>query len=626
MPNRVTRPPVATVAVAALFAAGLFFVAVDDGSFDVVVRQRWAVVAWWALALALLVGVAPRNTLRPPGLVAVAALALLMVWTAWSFSWGPSDERALIEVARVGAHLACLAIIAGVLPTSLWRAAVAGLTVGAVSVCALALASRLLPGSFDANVVVFGGDAGRLGYPFGYWNALGAWATMTTGLCLAWSAHAPARLWRGAALAVVPMTLTVSYLTYSRASLGGAAVGVLVLLGLSRNRWTLAANAAIAGAVAGGVVLVVRGAPEIANSTGGTGAGRVLLAVLVAGLVAGGGAMLTSRIDSVRLGLRAARITVAATTAIAVLALAGVAATADTDSAWQSFKQSQSERAPGTDPSARLASLQSGRYDIWKEAWKSFEDEPLHGTGAGSYEFTWNQRGVGGFVRDAHSLYLESLAELGVIGLMLVFLFLGAVLAAVVLAVRSATSDAERGAIAGASAAIASYAFGAGVDWLWESTAVTVLAVALAAVVIVASARTWARPPVWLRLLLAGAAILLALVQVPGLVSTSEIRKSQDAVAAGDIPSAREHANQAVDSEPWASSPLVQRALVDERAGDFPAATAELRQAEELDPQNWRIPLLLARIEAKRGDAEEALAAFRRARALRPKGQFFRPR
>ena len=47
-------------------------------------------------------------------------------------------------------------------------------------------------------------------------------------------------------------------------------------------------------------------------------------------------------------------------------------------------------------------------------------DEPLLGTGAGSFEAHWfRERSVAFHARDAHNLYLETLAELGPVGLAL---------------------------------------------------------------------------------------------------------------------------------------------------------------------------------------------------------------
>ena len=60
------------------------------------------------------------------------------------------------------------------------RSALAGIGAGLVAVCLVALGSRLLAlGPGDADLVsTFPSSAGRLSYPTGYWNALGAMAAM----------------------------------------------------------------------------------------------------------------------------------------------------------------------------------------------------------------------------------------------------------------------------------------------------------------------------------------------------------------------------------------------------------------------------------------------------------------
>lgn len=619
------RQHLPSLVVAALFAAALALIALDDGSYDLVVRQRWAAIGWWGLTLAALFSLAPRNRPRLPGIVALSAFGALLLWTAGSFSWSDDDERTLVEIARAAAYLGCVLVVVAAVPQHLWRSAAAGLTGGAVIVCAVAFASRLLPGEFDANVVVFSGEEGRLSYPFGYWNSIGAWAGMTTALCLGWSAHARLTAWRCLAIAAVPLSVAVSYLTYSRASLGGTIVGLVVLLALSKNRCTLAANAVIAGVASVVLLVVIRDTPEIADATGDAGALKVLLTLLATAALAAAGAVgiRARRVDRLRMPQRAAQL-VAGGTALAATVTAAVLATGSVgEEAWESFKQNQ-DLSGQTDPSQRLSNLNGSRYVLYRAAIESWQDAPLRGHGAATYEYEWNTRGTGGFVRDAHSLYLETLAELGVIGLGLLLLIFAAIAAAALLALRGSPSDQSRGAVAASTAAIAAFAFGAGVDWLWESTAVPVLAFALAGVVILASSRQVPHVPLAVRIIFGVGALGLTLVQMPGLVSTSEVRKSQQAIAAGDVAAARVHADQAIDAQPWASSPLVQRALVDERAGDLEAARTELRQAASLDPRNWRIPLLLARVEARSGNADAALAAFRRARELRPNGQFFR--
>jgi tetratricopeptide (TPR) repeat protein len=249
----------------------------------------------------------------------------------------------------------------------------------------------------------------------------------------------------------------------------------------------------------------------------------------------------------------------------------------------------------------------------------------VQGTGAGTFEFWWNRDGGVQFIRDAHSLYFEQAAELGVPGLLLTLVLLVS-LAVLALAARARLrGPSEIGAHAAVTAAFLAFLFHAGVDWMWESTAVTVLAITSGAIAVTAGAAPAARPRLARlpALGLAALALAVCLVQLPGLASTSHIRDSREAFRAGARAEAVEEADHAIEAEPWAASPYVQRAVLEESAGALVAAAVDIRRAVEREPTNWRHYLALARIEAKRGRGRRALAAYRQARRLRPRSPFF---
>jgi O-antigen ligase len=88
-------------------------------------------------------------------------------------------------------------------------------------------------------------------------------------------------------------------------------------------------------------------------------------------------------------------------------------------------------------------------------------------------------------VRDAHSLYLETAAELGLVGLALLLALAGSV----AVAARRAAPAA-----AGPVAVLAAYGLHAGVDWDWELPALTLVALVLAGLVLARSAARSAAP------------------------------------------------------------------------------------------------------------------------------------
>ena len=100
------------------------------------------------------------------------------------------------------------------------------------------------------------------------------------------------------------------------------------------------------------------------------------------------------------------------------------------------------------------------------------------------------------------------------------------------------------------------------------------------------------------------------------LAGATQLRSSQQAAAANQLDPALHQASTSRRVQPFASSPLLQRALVLELRGDLAGAASAAQAAERKEPTNWRPPFVLARIEAERGNVNAGLAALRRARAL----------
>jgi O-antigen ligase len=128
--------------------------------------------------------------------------------------------------------------------------------------------------------------------------------------------------------------------------------------------------------------------------------------------------------------------------------------------------------------SGRLASVQSNRSAYWRVAVDVFADHPLNGVGSGSFRVEWlKRRPFAESVRDAHSLYIETPAELGLVGVLALAAFLaGAVLAA------------RHGNVA-AVAPLVAFALHAGIDWDWEMPALTLIALLLLARLVAARER-----------------------------------------------------------------------------------------------------------------------------------------
>ena len=636
-------------AIAFVAAGGLvvLYAMRGGGSYDVVVRQEMGLAIWWILGLGFAFGVLPRRPLRLVDASGVAALLALGVWVAIGFGWTESDERTTAELARIVAYAGVLLLPLAFLTGDTWRAAAGGIAAAALGVTVLSVASRLAPDSFPEDLVSASFQGQRLNYPFHYWNAVGAWAAMSIAIGLAWSAHARLVITRILALAAVPVAAVAVYLTYSRAGVVGAALGALVVLALSRNRWVLAVHAVAAAAGAAVAILTVRDVPDIAHATGSGGAGRVLLMIAVstalcAGVVLGTWALQGD--ERWRMPRTGARALLAGVLVVVVVVGAAVGPSV-ARKGWDQYNEDpfkagrEQESAERSDPATRLSSLSGNRRNLWASALSAYGAH-AQGTGAGTFEFWWNRDARNEeFVRDAHSLYLESLGELGLPGLALVLASLGALLWLALKARRGMRAPPAIGASAALIGAFAVYLVTAGLDWMWESTAVSVLAlggIAVAGAAPVgartadvraapASARRAGPLAIPWRVAAAAIAVIACLIQLPGLVSTSEVRHSQASVRAGALEKAQLQANDAIAAEPWAAAPYVQRGLVEERQGRLRAARVDLLRAVAREPTNWRHPLLLARIEAELGDPRAALAAYERARRLHPLSPVFRP-
>jgi Flp pilus assembly protein TadD len=611
-------------------SAGLLgYLALDGGGYDLVVRQRFGLIVWGAIALGFVFGLLPRGLPNRALAVPLISAAGLLAWMLLSFHWTGSDERTTTELARLLDYLGLITLALSSLNRHTFRAAAGGLSAAAFGITGVALASRLDPGAFRDVVHLFGTD--RLSYPLDYWNALGAWAAMTIAIGLAWSAHARSNIVRAAAVAGLPMAGLVVYLTYSRAGVVGVVVAVVAVLALGKNRWTLLIHSIAAGAGSAIVILVARGHPEITNASGAAGAWTVFAVLLLVAAGCAATAIVTRSLRVDRLRLPASVAQPAMVVSVVLIGLALVAAHAPLSKAWDEFRNQRNVPA-ASDPASRLTTAGGKRDLVWSSAFAAFKAHPLDGIGPGTFEFWWAADGRDAeFVRDAHSLYLEQLAELGLPGFVFLAGLLLGLLAAALLA-RRQMDTAEMAASIAMVAAFIVFLVSAGVDWLWEETAVGALALGSISVAAAASSSRLRRRERRGQILRPGgrtAIVLIALAaavaQVPGLVSTQRIRASEDAVRAGDLESARARAQESIDAEPWAASPHAQLALVDQQEGRIGEAEREARAAQSKEPTNWRWPLVLASIEVQSGQPKKARGTFVRGRRLFPLSPLYSP-
>jgi hypothetical protein len=538
-----------------------------------------------------------------------------VVWTALSLLWTKSAESSFAELARVIGFAGVLAFVWLGVTRETWRAAAAGLGAAALSVALAAVLSRLAPDLFGDSVGV--SVEGRLAYPLGYWNAVGVWGAAACGLGLGWSLGARHPHTRALALALVPVAGVAVYLSYSRGGVLATVLGVAVVIGLARDRRRAVLHALAAAAGCGLAIAAVRASPEIADATGGGGGGLVAGVLVLCG--AGCAALAARGLRSAPGGPpgRRALLVAAGTLVAAVVIAAAVIGPRAVSGADEALTVGDYPATSG-DPAARLVSGSDARPRIWGEALEAAWAEPLTGIGPGTFDLWWSEEVGQPVLRDAHSVFLEALAELGVVGLVATIALFAALGLGAVGAAVGAERSTDAAVVAGLVAAFAAFAAGATIDWLWEVPAVGLLALAAAAVATVAGGPPRRRRRLGpRRFALVGLAVIAGAVQVPGVVSTELVRESAILLDHGDIDEAAEYAADASAAEPWAADPYAQRAYVAEVAGEFEQAADYADEAIERDPDDWRHHALLARIELGRDDRVAALAALREAVRLR---------
>jgi O-Antigen ligase len=476
-----------SAAGAALLLAAPTALAFFSGGFFDRPRLIAALVAWAVVLTAAFSAPRPLPA-SVPGRVALAGLAALCAWTALSLLWAPVAgatvddlQRLLLYVGYAAGAVALFGqpwVVRGLEPA---------LAAGALVVTGYGLSERLLPDLVDLDASVTAG--GRLEQPLTYWNATGVLAALGLLLCVRMAGD-PRRkpgLRAAAAAGTVPLAAGV-YLSFSRGALAALAFALVVLLALApagRAQARALATTLLPGAAA---ALLAGTLPAVRALEGDLGCRRVQgLAMLLALIVlAGVAALLTMR--ATRGNERDARLPLARRTA--VLALVGVALLGGALAA-AAFEAQPESRSPAFGASAaRLGSVDSNRYAYWRVALGTFADHPLQGIGSGGFVVDWLQeRDVLDPTREPHSLYLGTLAELGLVGLAALLAFLGGVAVAARRLWR-----ADPGLAVGPIAALAGWAVHAGLDWDWEMPAVTLVALALASALVAWSERSAPTP------------------------------------------------------------------------------------------------------------------------------------
>jgi hypothetical protein len=570
---------------------------------------------------------------RAWGAGTLAAFAALAVLTLVSILWAVDPPGAWDEANRTLSYVAVfgLGIALVRLAPERWASLVGAVALASAIVSGFALLTKVFPEAL-AEAEVYA----RLRDPFGYWNAVGLMAALGVPPCL-WlgtrrTGHGALSALAFPALGILLVTIL---LAYSRGSLLALAVGLATWFALVPLRLR---GAAVLGTSAVGALLVALwafGQPGLSEddvglpqrAAAGHELGLVLLAVL-AGLLAAGlavGFLAASRPPSApaRRTAGAALLVVLALVPVATLtalALSERGLGGSLSSGWATL----------TDPNAklpsnraeRLTAVGSVRARYWDDALQVFRDDPVAGAGADGFAVARKRHRLDEVeVRHAHGYVVQTLADLGVVGLAVSLLLLAAFGAAAGRTLelrrqgRRRPWPPERIGLLTLLAVVVVFGVHSFVDWTWfvPGTAMTALLCAGWLAGRGPAAERPARRPGLRRprlrrsaaerrtALTAAAVLALGLVAAwqawQPLRSASASADALEALDRRELAEARGLVRIARDRNPLSIEPLHDLAAIDTAAGRPDAARRALAEAVRMQPANPSTWLRLAEFE-----------------------------
>lgn len=583
-------------------------VAADQGGYFPTTWGWAAVPLCWVAVMALFVR--DRISLSRLELAFLGVLVAIPVWSALTLLWTRSLPLTILEVQRSLVYPSAVVAVMLVTRRASTRQLLAGVLVAITAVSWYSLGQRIFPTETPVFDVI---STFRLTGPITYWNALGIYSAVGAMIALALATTGRSIVARALSAATLPVLLPTMYLTFSRGAWIAAGIGIVGAVLVSHRRAALVTGLAVLLPVPLATVAFASQSEALTKlqstlAEAQTDGRRMALAMLVAvvltaaasvGLVLGERRLRfsqsTRKAYSGALGLGV----VAVVTAIVVAFGSPVTIVRD---GWESFTGPPVQVTSETNLGDRLFSLSSnGRIDIWKEAAGAFAEHPLGGIGAGTFERWWNQnRDAQLKVVDAHSLYLEALAELGPVGFLLMLAVAGLPIAAGIRNRRDPLVPLLLGAYV-------AFAFHAAVDWDWEITGVT-LGALFTGVALLARARG-ETPRVrgggfrWPAL---GLVLVVGLFSLYSLVANRFVARTGGSTVARAI----DRADRANAWAPWTATGWIRLAEAQRLAGDNEGALQSYRKALARDDGDYQIWLGFAFAsagDARRDAATEAL-------------------
>jgi O-Antigen ligase len=590
----------------------------DGGVEPSAVAQLFAILMI-AAAGHLLLAAQPFSASRPALWISIALGGGLATWAYASRGWSGAPSRSSIEVALVLLYVVAVGYGGLALRTDsrrMWAVRLVALTFAVTLL--LALMSRVAPGLIHVSAP---SDNERLAWPISYWNALGVMAAVSL-VTFIWLAGASNTLVdRVASAAAIPLAVTVMVLTFSRGAAAASICGVLVLGALQPRRMVVSLVAAAPAAACAATVLSSERLTGHLWEAAHSEAHRLALVVVVAMAASGLLRLLVTPLDDRLQALPALRRGTVAGVAIAITLVGGVGFVAAGGPSWIDSRASEFSDMSTTEAQQgqRFTTVQNnGRVKMWRAARSMYESDPLRGTGAGTYAVEWNQyRGIAPYRVEAHSLYLQTLGELGIVGGVLLGGFLLSILGALLALNRAAPSASL------AAGTLVTCGVAAAFDWTWMVPAITVPVLAFCGMAMARDTDASAEPAPRFETAARAAAVLVLVgvtVHVARVgISEARLVNARTAVAVNQDCIKGMALARAANAAMERPEALALEGTCYALLGRPELALERTRQAERVDPRNWLYPyltaLLLARVHG------EPAASLRRAAELDPSGR-----
>ena len=605
--------------------------------------------AWVPIGLGLVaassVAVVARPT-RPsgPAVLTLGGVLGLGVWSLTSTAWAESVESAVVSGNRWLAYGALLLLMLVLLRSDRRSAVLMGAATLGVGAVALSVLARLL-GS-DPGTLFLGG---RLNSPLGYINGEGCLFVMGFWLCFA---AAETRRASVAAVAAGMATLMacLAILSQSRgtalAMLAALVAVMAVVSGRTRRVYGLLV---VAGAVALAAPDLLRVYEHASGGSVSVEAGHVagraaLLASAAAGLAWGlltlGWELVVSRRPWASRTRTSGSWLLAIPILVALIVAAGSAQRIDRGvrDQWHAFTHLAEQGAADASSASqtRLLSGAGNRYDYWRVAWRAWREHPVLGVGAGNYSRSYyQQRATTEDIEQPHSVELQVLSELGVVGVLLLAGFIGGIGWGISrMRPAAGRSPLSRALMVGGVGVIGAWLAQASVDWMHLLPGLTAIAIAAIAVVVrpqspqtvgAVSRRSrfgralTSRPA----LALGASAVLVTLVVAGASLSRQGLAdiyrtRAQHELDAHPV-AAITDANRSLGIDSDAVETYYTKAAALARFDQATAAQAVLRQALEHEPNNFVTWTLLGDIALRERRMGAAKRDYARAHELNPR-------